>query len=65
MNKQNKRLALILCSSFLVACSDKQENKPETVFQGQIDALEKARGVEETLLKSDQRQRDIIDSPSR
>ncbi len=60
-----KLLSLILCSTLLIACSDKQESKPENVFQGQIDALEKARGVEDTLLKKDQQQRGIIDSQSR
>jgi len=65
MHRYIKLSALILCSTLLMACSDKQESKPETVFQGQIDALEKARGVEDTLLRKDQQQRDIIDSQSR
>ncbi len=65
MNRNIKLLTLILCSALLIACSDKQESKTEPVFQGQIDALEKARGVEDTLLRKDQQQRDIINSQSR
>jgi hypothetical protein len=62
---------MLLCSTLLIACSEgretneNKENKAETVFQEQIDSLDKARSVEDTLLKSNQQQRETIESQSR
>jgi len=62
---------MILCCTLLIACSESREtdqnkeNKAETVFQGQIDALDKARNVEDTLLKTNQQQRETIESQAR
>jgi hypothetical protein len=65
---------MLLCSTLFVACSDNsennaskesKENKTGTVFQDQIDALDKARSVEDTLLKTNQQQREVIDTQSR
>ncbi len=65
MTQHLRPAILILCSTLLNACADDQENKTENVFQGQVDALEKARTVEDTLLKLDQQQREAIDSQSK
>ncbi len=71
MIKHVNPLTLILCSTLLIACSDNsgdnegKQSLDGTVLQGQIDALDKARGVEDTLLKANQQQRDAIDTQSR
>ena len=71
MIKHTNLSIMILCSTLLIACSESREtnqnkeNKAETVFQGQIDALDKARSVEDTLLKTNQQQRETIESQSR
>ena len=71
MIKHTNLSIMILCSTLLMACSESREtsqnkeNKAETVFQGQIDALDKARSVEDTLLKANQQQRETIESQSR
>lgn len=57
-------LALALCST-LYACSNDEPDKAGTLLQDQVKALEKARAVEETLLKSNQQQLDAIDANSR
>ena len=58
-------LPLILCTTLLAACSDNKDAKTENVFQGQVDSLNKAKKVEETLLKADQQQRKTIDEQSK
>jgi len=58
-------LALALCSTLLSACSNDETDKAGTLLQDQVEALDKARAVEETLLKSNQQQREAIDTQSR
>ena len=65
MNKST--LAIIALSLFLSACSDDKQPSPTTmsednVFKGQVDALNKAKGVEDTLQNSFDQQREKIDS---
>jgi hypothetical protein len=71
MIKHTYLFTILLCSTLLIACSESREtneskeNKAGTVFQDQIDALDKARSVEDTLLKTNQQQREAIESQSR
>lgn len=68
MIKHINLLSFIVCSTLLMACSDNnadREHKADTVFQGQLDALDKARSVEDTLLESSRQQREAIDTQSR
>jgi len=65
MIKHTPLLLLILCSTLLTACSDNNDKQPDTIYQNQRDALEKARTVEDTLLKSHQQQREASDTQSR
>jgi len=58
-------LTLILSATLLVACSDNKEAKTEKIFQHQVDSLNKAKGLEKTLLDADQRRRQAIDEQSR
>lgn len=51
----------------LTACgneSDGQKAEPEThVWQGQVDALEKAKGVEATMQTAADQQRQLLEQP--
>ncbi len=56
------KLSLVVAAGFvLTACDsegDKQEQaSQEHVWQGQVDALEKAKGVERTMMESAEQQR--------
>ena len=64
-------LTVLISGFFLLsACSDEQDTPPpmptimgeDNVFKGQVDALQKARGVEATIQGSFDQQRQIIDS---
>ena len=57
-------LTMLLCSTFLFACTDQREDKADNVFQGQIDALDKARSVEDTLHQGKQRYDQAIERKS-
>lgn len=57
-------LALTLCSILLGACSNDQTDKAG-MFQEQVKTLDKARTVEDTLLKANQQQREMIDAQSK
>jgi len=57
-------ILLIAIAAISTGCSDGDDKPRETVFQGQIDALHKAEGVEKTLMDLDQRQRDAIEAQS-
>jgi len=50
---------VIIMAVFLVACSDNTENGH--VWKDQTDMIGKAKGVEDTLNKSNQQQRQQID----
>ena len=53
---------LALASILLVAgCGDKTEEPPPQLFKPQRDALEKAKGVEQTLQQSADRRREQIE----
>jgi hypothetical protein len=65
MTHTTRLLALALCSALLGACANDEPDKAGTLLQDQVEALDKARAVEETLLKSSQQQRDTIDKQSR
>jgi len=67
---QIKLYLLILLIALLPGCSSDKDapatpkKNAGTVFQGQIDSLNKAKKVEGTLLKADQDRRKIIDEQS-
>ena len=55
--------------TLLSACSSEQDMPPpksviseDNVFKGQVDAIQKAQGVEATIQGNFDQQRDIIDS---
>ena len=50
---------VIIVAAFLVACSNDAENGH--VWKDQTDMIDKAKGVEDTLNKSNQQQRQQID----
>ena len=57
---KNRIFIIIACSLLLMSCSDEKESYAEmsddNVFKGQVDSLEKARSVEDTIQSSfDQR----------
>ena len=58
-----QRIIILTFCSLLFACSD--NNAPpaptENVFQTQIDALEKAKEVEQLMLDSLEKQRQVIE----
>lgn len=61
-----KRMLAILCAACaLVACGEKPQAKPEPkvrgVFDAQLQALDKAKGVEQTLQQGAEAQRQAID----
>lgn len=66
----NKFFLSIILSLLLAGCSsDKNtastpEKKTESIFQGQINSLNKAKKVEDTILKADQDRRKTIDDAS-
>ena len=56
----------ILCVFLLVACSDSGQtnNKTDNVFQGQIDSLNKAKSVENTLMEAEKQRRATTNNQS-
>ncbi len=59
------RLVPILVAGLLVACGDasqEQQAADEHVWKDQVEALEKAQAVEQTLMESDARRREAIDA---
>ncbi len=63
------RILAVLGVGLIASCSDSEpastdvpEAKPETVFQPQIDAMEKARGIEKLLQQSSDEQKKLIES---
>ncbi|NOY67163.1 MAG: hypothetical protein GXP13_07115 [Gammaproteobacteria bacterium] len=61
------KLLPILFLVFFSACNDQKVEKteqPEKIFQGQIDSLNKAKAIEDTLLKADQQLRKQINEQS-
>ena len=67
MAKRPARLVLVLMAVLVGGCSgdDEQDGaaKPggETIFQEQIDALEKAKQVEQLLQNSNEQQRRLLE----
>ena len=61
-----KNFVVIPLFALIISCGGEQKTeKPEShVWQGQVDALEKAKGVEDTLMDSAARQRQAIDENS-
>jgi len=57
-------ISMLLCAFLFTSCSEQQDKQSENVFQGQIDALDKAKTVEDTLLKANQQQRKHINEQS-
>lgn len=57
-------ILLLSACCCLLACSEPAMEEPP-VFQHQLDSLEKARQVENDLLKKHQQQRQQIDTQSR
>jgi hypothetical protein len=69
MMKNMIRILAVLGVGLIASCSDSEpastdvpEAKPETVFQPQIDAMEKARGIEKLLQQSSDEQKKLIES---
>ncbi len=54
-------LGLVLSSLLLVACSDNQP-PAKTVFDGQVDALKKARAVDAKVQESAEHLRQTVDA---
>ena len=55
------KATLILLAGLVCGCSGNDDSKTENVFQGQVDSLHKAQGVEKTLMDADMRQREMIE----
>ena len=68
MNTDVLSVALMILCFGIAGCAEGEEQKRasqsgrETVFQPQIDALDKARGVEKMLLESSEEQRKLLES---
>lgn len=69
--KVGKRLGLILGAALAVLPAGCSKSEPprdtagQTIFQGQIRALDKAKGVQQTLDAADRRERKAITQDSR
>jgi len=67
MSKLYSATFVVITGLMLVGCSDEKQPTPTTmsednVFKGQVDSLEKAKGVEATIQGDFDRQREHIDS---
>ncbi len=67
MSKQCPVIFALLACQILIGCSDEQQQTPATmsednVFKGQVDSLEKAKGVESTIKDGFDKQRQRIDT---
>lgn len=59
----HKRIAIMFIAALLAGCSDSKPPQ-KTVFDPQIEAMKKARGVEQKLEAAAQRQRENVERQS-
>jgi hypothetical protein len=57
-------LPLIMYALVLTGCGEEKKAPPPKVFEGQIKAMEKAKGVEDTLQQQADQQLQDIDQQS-
>ncbi len=55
-------IAVVITSLLLAACGEQKKDVKDTVFAPQLEALEKARAVQDTLKQGEQKTRAAIES---
>ncbi len=53
-------IAVMALVILLAACDEQKKDVKDTVFAPQVKALEKARGVEDTLKQGEEKNREVV-----
>lgn len=55
-------LTVIIAALLLAACGEQKKDVKDTVFAPQVEALERARAVQDTLMQGEEKKRAAIES---
>lgn len=55
-------LTVIIAALLLAACGEQKKDVKDTVFAPQVEALERARAVQDTLMQGEEKKRAAVES---